>query len=146
LDINATGSVVSAASASAAALGAWQPGSILRLFIGDGTAENPNGGVLIGNGYTWTGYAGVCTTGACTGGNGGLIGDGGGGYNGGGGGSSSASVPRASSAASALALDSATDADSGDGTAADASSASPVTARTVRRTIKGHRTIEEKQS
>ena len=37
----------------------WQPGSILRIFIGDGTAENPNAGILLGNGYSYTAYAGA---------------------------------------------------------------------------------------
>lgn len=55
-------------------------------LIGNGTADSPNGGLLIGNGYTFTSYEGVCTTGACNGGNGGLIGNGGGGFNGGNGG------------------------------------------------------------
>lgn len=65
-----------------------QAGSLLRVFIGDGTADNPDAGILLGNGYTWTGYGGVCTSGACNGGRGGLVGNGGGGYNGGSGGSS----------------------------------------------------------
>jgi hypothetical protein len=51
----------------------------LRVFVGNGTADNPNAGILLGNGYTWTGYGGVCTSGSCDGGNGGLIGNGGGG-------------------------------------------------------------------
>ena len=74
------------ASPVASAMGAWQPGSILRIFVGNGTAENPNGGLLLGNGYSWT--ADTCTGGAvCTGGNGGAIGNGGNGYNSGAGGS-----------------------------------------------------------
>ncbi|TXI37833.1 MAG: hypothetical protein E6Q56_09940, partial [Mycobacterium sp.] len=57
----------------------------IRIFIGDGTASNPNGGLLIGNGYSWTAL--TCTgVAACTGGNGGLIGSGGNGWNGGDGG------------------------------------------------------------
>jgi len=32
----------------------WQPGSILRAFIGNGTAANPNGGLIIGNGFSYT--------------------------------------------------------------------------------------------
>lgn len=57
-----------------------------RLF-GNGTAENPNAGVLFGDGFSWD--ANSCTGGAvCHGGNGGLIrGDGGDGFNGGNGGS-----------------------------------------------------------
>ena len=74
------------ASPGASAVGTWQPGSILRIFVGNGTAENPNGGLLLGNGYSWT--ADTCTGGAvCTGGNGGAIGNGGNGYNSGAGGS-----------------------------------------------------------
>ncbi|MCB0924124.1 MAG: hypothetical protein KDB50_06210, partial [Mycobacterium sp.] len=60
-------------------------GDFIRIFIGDGTASNPNGGLLIGNGYSWT--AASCTgVAACDGGNGGLIGSGGNGWNGGNGG------------------------------------------------------------
>jgi hypothetical protein len=71
---------------TAAAVGAWQPGSVLRIFIGNGTADNVNGGILLGNGYSWDSAS--CTSGtACNGGNGGLIGSGGNGYNGGSGGS-----------------------------------------------------------
>lgn len=59
----------------------------IRIFIGDGTATNPNAGLLIGNGYSWT--AQTCTQGiACSGGQAGLLwGSGGDGYNGGRGGS-----------------------------------------------------------
>ena len=59
----------------------------VRIFVGNGTAERPDAGILVGNGYSYTGYAGACTTGACNGGNGGLIGNGGSGLNGGNGGS-----------------------------------------------------------
>lgn len=57
-----------------------------RLF-GDGTAENPNAGMLFGNGFSWD--ATTCTgTTACHGGNAGFFGgDGGNGWNGGNGGS-----------------------------------------------------------
>ena len=84
-----TGVVSSAAgvgSPSALAVGMWQPGSILRIFIGNGTADHPNAGILLGNGYSYTSYAGACTTGACTGGNAGLIGNAGSGFAGGNGG------------------------------------------------------------
>ena len=64
-----------------------QPVNILRMFVGDGTADNPNAGILFGNGYSYTAYAGACTTGACNGGNAGLIGNGGDGFAGGNGGS-----------------------------------------------------------
>ena len=58
---------------------------VFRIFIGDGTASNPNAGLLFGKGYSWT--AQTCPSGACDGGRGGLIGDGGDGINGGNGGS-----------------------------------------------------------
>ncbi|MBU3752207.1 MAG: hypothetical protein FGM52_17480, partial [Mycobacterium sp.] len=61
----------------------------IRIFIGDGTATNPNAGLLIGNGYSYTSYEGSCTTGACDGGRAGaLFGNGGNGFNGGSGGGS----------------------------------------------------------
>jgi hypothetical protein len=60
--------------------------ALIRYFIGDGTADNPNGGILFGNGYSYTGYEGACTSGACDGGDAGLIGNGGNGFNGGNGG------------------------------------------------------------
>ena len=60
----------------------------VRIFVGDGTADNPNAGILFGNGYSYTSFEGSCTSGAaCNGGNGGLIGNGGDGFNGGNGGS-----------------------------------------------------------
>lgn len=60
--------------------------SVWGFFIGDGTAESPNAGILMGNGYSYD--AQTCTNGrVCDGGNGGLIGNGGNGYNGGSGGS-----------------------------------------------------------
>ena len=64
-----------------------QPGDVLRFFVGDGTAENPDAGILAGNGYSYTAYAGACSSGPCNGGNGGLLGNGGNGYAGGNGGS-----------------------------------------------------------
>jgi len=74
------------AGLKAAAAGQWQPGSILGIFFGPGTAEHPNGGILIGNGFSWS--ATTCPAGTvCNGGNGGLIGNGGSGFNGGNGGS-----------------------------------------------------------
>ena len=57
---------------------------IIGIFIGNGTPQHPNAGLLIGNGYSWT--AETCPTGPCNGGNAGLIGDGGNGFNGGNGG------------------------------------------------------------
>lgn len=57
----------------------------VRVFIGNGDQNHPNGGLLAGNGYSWT--AATCTNAAgCTGGNGGLVGNGGDGYAGGDGG------------------------------------------------------------
>ena len=72
-------------SRTASAAATWQPGAILSIFFSDGTAANPNGGLLLGNGFSYTSSS--CPTGSCTGGNGGLIGNGGNGYNGGNGGS-----------------------------------------------------------
>ena len=57
-----------------------------RIGFSNGTAEHPDGGNLIGNGYSWT--AESCSGGqVCAGGDGGIFGDGGNGYNGGNGGS-----------------------------------------------------------
>ncbi|MCB1264034.1 MAG: hypothetical protein KDB56_05475 [Mycobacterium sp.] len=61
-------------------------GSIFSYLFGDGTAENPNGGILIGNGFSYD--AQTCPgVSACNGGNAGLLGNGGNGANGGTGGS-----------------------------------------------------------
>jgi hypothetical protein len=74
-------------SPNASAVGGWQPGSIVRIFVGNGTADHPNAGLLAGNGFTYTQYEGACTSGACDGGRAGLLfGNGGGGYAGGNGG------------------------------------------------------------
>jgi CubicO group peptidase (beta-lactamase class C family) len=79
---------VGAAVASAGAAATANPiADFVRLFVGSGTAENPNAGVLIGNGYSYMAYGGACTTGACNGGTAGLIGNGGDGFAGGHGGS-----------------------------------------------------------
>lgn len=57
-----------------------------RLFVGEGTADRPNAGLLMGNGYSWT--ASTCIgADPCAGGIGGLLGSGGNGFNGGNGGS-----------------------------------------------------------
>lgn len=58
--------------------------NIVNHYFGNGTAEHPDGGILLGNGYSWT-YE-TCTT-VCDGGNGGIFGSGGNGFNGGNGGS-----------------------------------------------------------
>ncbi|MBU3749719.1 MAG: hypothetical protein FGM52_04585, partial [Mycobacterium sp.] len=62
--------------------------NFIRIFIGNGTAENPDAGLLIGNGFSWD--ATTCNQGvACRGGQAGLLfGNGGNGFNGGSGGSS----------------------------------------------------------
>ncbi len=61
--------------------------NFIGTFIGNGTAENPNAGILIGNGYSWT--AQTCNQNKpCTGGRAGLLfGNGGNGVGGGDGGS-----------------------------------------------------------
>ncbi|MCX2931150.1 hypothetical protein ORI20_12745 [Mycobacterium sp. CVI_P3] len=73
-----------AGARSAAAVPALPaPEEVVRYFVGNGTAAHPDGGILVGNGYSWT--ASSCTT-VCNGGNAGLLGNGGAGYNGGDGG------------------------------------------------------------
>ena len=95
----ATGSQPAASAAAATTSGEPPAGSVvgtpianplqdfIRIFIGDGTAANPNAGVLIGTGYSWT--AQTCNQGAaCNGGQAGVLwGSGGSGFNGGNGGS-----------------------------------------------------------
>lgn len=77
------------AAASSSPSGGWQPGSIFRFFFSDGTAEHPDAGLLIGNGFTYTATSCPATT-PCAGGRGGLlIGNGGNGFNGGNGGNAS---------------------------------------------------------
>lgn len=75
------GRVRADASGRAAEANADRP----RLF-GNGTAEHPDGGMLVGSGFSWD--ATSCTgSGPCTGGNAGLLaGSGGNGFNGGNGG------------------------------------------------------------
>jgi hypothetical protein len=80
-----TVSPTASATAAVTAAVTWQPGSILRFFVGNGTADNPNAGILAGDGFSYD--ATSCPTGTCDGGNGGLLGNGGNGYNGGAGGS-----------------------------------------------------------
>ena len=86
------GAAASGSTPSAAAtLSANAAGDFVSIFIGNGTAENPNAGLLIGDGYTFTAddVGGPnCTAGSpCNGGNAGLLfGNGGGGYDGGKGG------------------------------------------------------------
>jgi hypothetical protein len=60
---------------------------LIGMFIGDGTAEHPNAGLLIGRGYNYGTVAGDCSS-TCNGGNGGFFaGNGGSGFGGGNGGS-----------------------------------------------------------
>lgn len=58
--------------------------SVLRIFIGNGTAANPDAGLLIGNGFSYDSSSCAST---CNGGNAGLFGNGGNGFGGGAGGS-----------------------------------------------------------
>ena len=57
---------------------------VFRFFVGDGTADNPDAGLWVGDGFSYT--AATCPTGSCDGGSGGVFGSGGNGYNGGNGG------------------------------------------------------------
>lgn len=59
-------------------------GAVVRLFVGNGTADHPDAGLLIGNGFSYD--AGSCLGAICRGGNGGVLGNGGNGFNGGAGG------------------------------------------------------------
>jgi len=57
---------------------------LITFFVGDGTAANPNAGILVGNGYSYDTLAGGCPTTTCNGGNAGLfLGNGGNGIGGG---------------------------------------------------------------
>ena len=42
-----------AAATAATAAATWQPGSVLRIFVGNGTADNPNAGILAGDGFSY---------------------------------------------------------------------------------------------
>ena len=76
----------SATNAVVAAAPANPIGGFLAIFIGDGTADHPDGGLLYGNGFSYSDT--TCTAGiACNGGRAGLVGNGGDGFNGGDGGS-----------------------------------------------------------
>lgn len=60
---------------------------LIGMFIGNGTAEHPDAGILIGKGYNYGTVAGDCAS-SCDGGNGGMLfGQGGSGFGGGTGGS-----------------------------------------------------------
>jgi hypothetical protein len=59
---------------------------VISFFVGDGTADHPDAGLLYGNGFSYS--ESTCTGGgACRGGRAGLVGNGGNGFNGGDGGS-----------------------------------------------------------
>lgn len=74
------------AGAAAAATGQSAPiADFIGKFIGNGTADHPDAGILIGNGFSYS--AGTCVgETVCDGGDGGILGDGGDGFNGGNGG------------------------------------------------------------
>ena len=84
--VSATASVLASPAPTAATKTVAQQSSTPVLF-GNGTAAHPNGGIIIGNGYSYGTVAGDCPSGTCTGGNGGIFGNGGNGYGGGNGGS-----------------------------------------------------------
>ena len=85
--MSVSGSRPAAVSSRLSAFAVTPFADVMRGLIGDGTADHPNAGVLAGDGYTYMTYAGACLSGACTGGNAGLLGNGGGGFAGGNGGS-----------------------------------------------------------
>ncbi|MGB3480711.1 MAG: hypothetical protein WBB07_00660, partial [Mycobacterium sp.] len=67
-------------------LGAFAtPQTFVNFFFGNGTAANPNGGIIMGNGFSFDAETCAGIT-ACHGGNGGFFGNGGAGFNGGRGG------------------------------------------------------------
>jgi hypothetical protein len=75
------------AHAGVAAVPAWTPGSVLTIFVSNGTPGHPDAGLLIGDGFSYD--ASTCTGSAtaCNGGRAGLlIGNGGNGWSGGNGG------------------------------------------------------------
>ncbi len=67
----------------ATAITSWTSGSILAIFVSNGTLSHPDAGLLVGNGFSFDGI--TCATGVkCDGGRAGLLfGNGGAGYNGG---------------------------------------------------------------
>lgn len=65
--------------------GAQPIADAIRTLFSNGTAEHPDGGILLGNGFSYDASNCVGET-VCNGGNAGLIGNGGSGYNGGNGG------------------------------------------------------------
>ncbi len=82
------GSVAAASSPGNAPVGASRNpiANFISFFVGNGTANHPDAGLLLGNGFSYS--ASTCTAGtACNGGRAGLLGNGGDGFNGGDGGS-----------------------------------------------------------
>ena len=75
-----TGVAPKAAAVTAAGLHADPIGGFFRHFVGNGTANNPNGGLLVGNGFSYD--ATTCAA-TCDGGRAGLFGNGGRGFGGG---------------------------------------------------------------
>ena len=75
---------VAATTAPVTGVGSNPISEVLRVFIGNGTADNPNAGLLFGNGFSYDST--TCLGAICNGGNGGLVGNGGNGFNGGNGG------------------------------------------------------------
>ena len=82
----ATNTVTAASTAAVAAQSTNPIADFLRTFIGDGTADRPDAGWLLGNGFSYDAASCVGVT-VCNGGAAGLFGDGGDGFNGGNGGS-----------------------------------------------------------
>jgi hypothetical protein len=71
------------ASGNASATASDPITGFISFFVGNGTAEHPNGGLLAGNGYSYGTVAGDCPSGGCNGGNAGFFfGKGGNGANG----------------------------------------------------------------
>jgi hypothetical protein len=81
VQVPGTGAPASKASSTGNAVG-WYPGLVISIFISNGTAANPDAGLLIGDGFSWD--ATSCTKDTnCTGGRGGfLYGNGGNGWGG----------------------------------------------------------------
>ena len=58
--------VVTPSAAATASVTANPIADFIRFFIGDGTADNPNAGILFGNGYSYTSYEGPAPAGPAT--------------------------------------------------------------------------------
>ena len=78
------GAAAAATSAPVLGLDSNPLAGLMRVLVGDGTADNPNAGLLIGNGFSYD--SSTCLGAICNGGNGGIFGNGGNGFNGGNGG------------------------------------------------------------